>query len=410
MKEWAYTPMMEPNVCENAEQRPLQHPSGKGSVTHLWGCSNESIHCDLYITEFRNMKMRVCCPNRAFVMATAIVLLGGLCSFHSVVAFQMVHPLGHDRVERSKSPIQTPYHRVVSRRHVSGTNVDFSSPTTLKRRDDTRVASLENGFTLKQPFIAEEFDMKQLALPSFALLLSLIVGVLGSMGYTIHDVVGTIQNFIYNPQTVLEDCIDSVQDRGAVGVLYFGMFYVLAEILAVPAVPLTLSAGYLFGIPTGVAVVLCSATIAASIAFLIGKTVLRSWVESAIVEGNPKVAKIDRAIGERGFKLLVLLRLSPIFPFALSNYVYGASSIDFPSYFWSTLLGFAPGTIAYVYTGMVGKELMLSGGAENSSQPWYVYAAGLTILTGLLKLASDVATGILESVEEDDSELGDAVP
>jgi uncharacterized membrane protein YdjX (TVP38/TMEM64 family) len=225
--------------------------------------------------------------------------------------------------------------------------------------------------------------------------------------YTIHDVVHTIQNFIHNPQVVLEGVIDSVQDMGAVGILYFGMIYVLAEVLAVPAVPLTLSAGYLFGLPTGVAVVLCSATIAASIAFLIGKTVLRSWVETTIVESNPQIAKIDRAIGKRGFKLLVLLRLSPIFPFALSNYVYGASSIDFPSYFWSTLIGIAPGTIAYVYTGMVGKEIMLSGGAENSSQPWYVYAVGLTVLSGLLKLASDVATGILESVEEDDSEPDD---
>lgn len=250
--------------------------------------------------------------------------------------------------------------------------------------------------------MTDEFDMKQLALPSFVVLISLIVALIGSMGYTVHDVVNTLQSFIHNPQSVLEECIDAVQGMGPVGVFYFGMFYVLAEVLAVPAIPLTLSAGSLFGLPTGVAVVLCSATIAASIAFLIGKTVLRSWVETTIIESNPKIAKIDRAIGERGFKLLVLLRLSPIFPFALSNYVYGASSIDFPSYFWSTLIGFAPGTIAYVYTGMVGKELLLSGGAESSGQPWYVYAVGLTVLSGLLKVASDVATGILESVEEDE--------
>jgi hypothetical protein len=53
------------------------------------------------------------------------------------------------------------------------------------------------------------------------------------------------------------------------------------------------------------------------------------------------------------------------------------------------------------------KELTLNGGAESSSQPWYVYVVGLTVLTELVKLASDVDAGILESVEADDSELGD---
>jgi uncharacterized membrane protein YdjX (TVP38/TMEM64 family) len=201
---------------------------------------------------------------------------------------------------------------------------------------------------------------------------------------------------------VLQDSVDTIHGMGDVGVLYFGLIYVVAEILAIPAFPLTLSAGYLFGLNTGVAIVLFSATIAACIAFFIGKTILRSWVET-IINGNPKLAKIDRAIGERGFKLLLLLRLSPIFPFAISNYVYGASSIDFTSYVWGTMLGFTPGTIAYVYTGMAGKELMFSD-KDSSSQPWYVYAIGLSVLVGLLKVVSDVATGILQSIEDDDDQ------
>jgi uncharacterized membrane protein YdjX (TVP38/TMEM64 family) len=102
-------------------------------------------------------------------------------------------------------------------------------------------------------------------------------------------------------------------------------------------------------------------------------------------------------VGERGFKLLVLIRLSPIFPFSISNYIYGASSIDFPSYFWGTLLGFTPSTFAYVYTGMVGKEVMLG----EDGQPWYVYLAGFSVLVTLLKLVTDVATGIIEAIEDE---------
>jgi uncharacterized membrane protein YdjX (TVP38/TMEM64 family) len=209
-----------------------------------------------------------------------------------------------------------------------------------------------------------------------------------------------MQQLIAHPQDALQSVVNSVQDMGSVGLLYFGLIYLVAEILAVPATPLTLSAGVLFGVAKGTAVVLLSASIAASVAFWIGKTVLRSWVEERLQE-NPKFARLDRAIGEQGFQLLLLVRLSPIFPFALSNYLYGASSISFWPYFFGTLLGFAPGTLAYVYTGTVGRALTI-GGADGASQPWYVYAGGLALLAGLLSLVSQVASSIIESMDDDE--------
>lgn len=122
--------------------------------------------------------------------------------------------------------------------------------------------------------------------------------------------------------------------------LYFSAFYILAEILAIPAVPiLTASSGYLFGTIDGTATCLVSAAVAASISYVIGRTLLRGYVER-VLAGNPKFKSMDRAIGKDGFKLMLLLRLSPLFPFALSNYLYGASSIQFLPYFFGTLLGF----------------------------------------------------------------------
>jgi uncharacterized membrane protein YdjX (TVP38/TMEM64 family) len=223
------------------------------------------------------------------------------------------------------------------------------------------------------------------------------LGVASHMGFTVADAVATAENFVAHPQETLNSVVESVAAMGPAGVLYFGMFYFLAEVLAIPATPLTMSAGYLFGLPQGVAVVLAAATAAAAIAFVIGKTFLRSWVEG-ILEENPKFAKIDEAVGQEGFKLLLLVRLSPIFPFALSNYIYGASSIDFGSYLVGTFLGFTPGTIAYVYTGMVGKELLSGDG----SQPWYIYAVGFGALTVFLKLLTDVATNILAAFDENE--------
>jgi uncharacterized membrane protein YdjX (TVP38/TMEM64 family) len=221
----------------------------------------------------------------------------------------------------------------------------------------------------------------------------------GEHSIDFESLISWVQGLLSHPQESLQSVVDSVHDMGPMGLVYFGLIYLVAEILAVPATPLTLSAGCLFGVTRGTAVVLVSATLAATFAFWIGKTVLRSWVEEKLQE-NPKFAKLDRAIGEQGFQLLLLVRLSPIFPFALSNYLYGASSISFAPYFFGTLLGFTPGTLAYVYTGMVGKALTLGGG-DGGTQPWYIYAGGLAVLTGLLSLVSQVASNIIESMDDE---------
>jgi uncharacterized membrane protein YdjX (TVP38/TMEM64 family) len=99
---------------------------------------------------------------------------------------------------------------------------------------------------------------------------------------------------------------------------------------------------------------------------------------------------------------MLLVRLSPIFPFALSNYLYGATSIGFWPFIFGTFLGFAPGTFAYVYTGQVGKSLIWGDGA---SGPWYLYAGGLTLLAGLLKLVTDFATQVIADLEAEEDSL-----
>ena len=207
------------------------------------------------------------------------------------------------------------------------------------------------------------------------------------------------QQTFANPSEALEKVVQSVESMGPAGLAYFGVAYTIAEILAIPAIPLTASAGYLFGPVEGTMVVLFSASIAAAVSFLIGRTLLRDYVES-VLEEYPKFAKIDRAIGKEGFKLMLLLRLSPIFPFALSNYLYGASSINFSSFFWGTLFGFAPGTLAYVYTGYVGKALTVGSG--DGTYPWFVYAGGLAVFAGILKVVADTATKIVEEMEDVD--------
>jgi uncharacterized membrane protein YdjX (TVP38/TMEM64 family) len=218
------------------------------------------------------------------------------------------------------------------------------------------------------------------------------------------DFVRGAQTLVTNPSGFSQELIEGVKSLGPTGVVYYALIYMIAEILAVPATPLTLSAGYLFGLQNGILTVLVGATGAACVGFWISRTFLRDYVESTLLAPAPDgsspntLAKLDKAIGKEGFKLLVLIRLSPIFPFSVTNYLYGASSIDFGSYLFGTLIGFIPTTTAYVYTGMVGQALTAGSGGE---QPWYVYAGGFAVLAVLVKLVTDVATGIIETIEED---------
>ena len=85
------------------------------------------------------------------------------------------------------------------------------------------------------------------------------------------------RQLIKDPSTSFDTIITALQTMDVQkGCIYFSSFYVLAEILAIPAVPiLTASSGYLFGTVLGTATCLFSASIAASISFVIGRTFLR---------------------------------------------------------------------------------------------------------------------------------------
>ncbi|KAJ1471680.1 snare associated Golgi protein-domain-containing protein, partial [Baffinella frigidus] len=90
-----------------------------------------------------------------------------------------------------------------------------------------------------------------------------------------------------------------------------------------------------------------------------------------------KFAAIDEAVSRKGFQLVLLLRLSPLLPFALSNYLYGMTKVKFGEYIGGTLIGFAPGSLAFVLSGKLGRELLDvssgagEGGVSQLHVPWW---------------------------------------
>jgi len=147
-----------------------------------------------------------------------------------------------------------------------------------------------------------------------------------------------------------------IQGMGTGGMLLYAAFYVVAVLLFVPGIPLTLGAGFLFGVARGLILVSATSTAAATLAFLLARRLARSRVER-LARRSEKFAAIDRAIGREGWKVVVLLRLSPVVPFSLSNYLYGLTKIRLAPYALASWLAMLPQTALYVSLGAAGASL-----------------------------------------------------
>jgi uncharacterized membrane protein YdjX (TVP38/TMEM64 family) len=187
---------------------------------------------------------------------------------------------------------------------------------------------------------------------------------------------------------------DWVRALGAPGVVVFIGAYALATVLFLPGWIFTVAAGLVYGVAGGTAVALAGAVIGSTAAFLCGRYLVRKRVEAA-TRGNKKFAAIDKAIGEQGWKIVGLLRLSPLIPFNLSNYFYGVTRVALLPYVLASAVGMLPGTLLYAYLGGAGKA-GLGGGGEQASPLQYAFlGVGLVATVAVTIIVSRAAKGAL---------------
>jgi uncharacterized membrane protein YdjX (TVP38/TMEM64 family) len=183
-----------------------------------------------------------------------------------------------------------------------------------------------------------------------------------------------------------------VNGLGPWGPVAFVAGYIGATVALVPAALLTLAAGAIFGVLKGVAVAFVGASLGATAAFLIARHAARGPVERRIA-GDERFAAIDRAIGREGRKLVLLLRLSPAFPFTLLNYALGLTRVSLADYLLG-MPGMLPGAILYVYAGKVaGDVAALAGGAAPARGAGYylVLGFGLAATAGVTVIIARAA-------------------
>jgi uncharacterized membrane protein YdjX (TVP38/TMEM64 family) len=192
-----------------------------------------------------------------------------------------------------------------------------------------------------------------------------------------------------------------VESHGVWGPVVFILGYSTAVVAFVPASLLTLAAGAIFGIVEGTIVVFVAATLGSAAAFLISRYVARSAVERRIA-ANPRFAAIDRAVGAQGFKMVALLRLSPVFPFNVLNYGLGLTKVRFADYLLASF-AMLPATLLFVYYGkLAGDVAALAGGAAvRKDAAYYVLlGVGLVATAVVTTLVTRVATRAIREATE----------
>ena len=163
------------------------------------------------------------------------------------------------------------------------------------------------------------------------------------------------------------------------GVAVFALIYIIGAVVLAPEALLTILAGFAYGF-WGLPIVLVAATIGAAAAFLIARYLARERVRAAMARRR-NLAAIDKAVAEEGWKIVGLLRLSPLVPFNLQNYLFGATGIPFLHFVAATFFGIIPGTALYIYFGVLG-----GAAGEASRIKWVFFAAGLVATIGVAAL------------------------
>ncbi len=168
--------------------------------------------------------------------------------------------------------------------------------------------------------------------------------------------------------------------QGSMAMLLFILIMALVMVLLLPGMLLTTGAGFVFGVAQGSVVVVLGTTLGAALAFLIARHLFGEraarWLRS-----REKLGAVSAELAAQGWKVVLLTRLLPFFPFKLSNYLFGLTPVSLRGFLAGTFIGVIPWSVHNVYLGSIAAELggMSLHGGDRGVLGWSLYAAGFLV-------------------------------
>jgi uncharacterized membrane protein YdjX (TVP38/TMEM64 family) len=189
-----------------------------------------------------------------------------------------------------------------------------------------------------------------------------------------------------------------VVEMGWLGPAVFVLIYIVGTVLLVPGIVMSMAAGLLFGF-WGIPIVSLGGTIGATLSFIIGRYLARERLER-LAAGNATFKAIDQAVSGHGGKLVALLRLSPMIPFSVSNYLYGLTDVKLGPYMLGTWVGTIPVICLEVYLGAAGKVGLSSRHHPRSPLEYIFWGVGLGVTIAVTLVVTSIAWRSLNRAQQ----------
>lgn len=207
---------------------------------------------------------------------------------------------------------------------------------------------------------------------------------------------------LFDLQRYILQLFEWIDTLGLWAPLCYVLLHALVIIFLVPGVFFTLGAGFLFGPVAGTAVIVVATTLGAAAAFAVARWLLGERTARLLLE-HPKARIVNAEICHGGWKVVLLTRLIPFFPFKLSNYVFGLMGFRFRDFVLGTFVGVIPLSFTNVYMGSLAADLatLMAGPGERSALTWALYGIGLAVAIGLVTYLGRRADRALARYQQD---------
>ena len=141
-----------------------------------------------------------------------------------------------------------------------------------------------------------------------------------------------------------------LQDLGFFGAILFMLLYIPSCVLMFPDLLPNAAAGAIWGVGLGTVAVLIGRVLGSAATFLLTRSLAGRWSERRAA-ADPRFAAVAEAVGREGFRIVLLLRLCPLFPVIMLNYTLGLTRVSLTAYALGTLFGMIPRTLFVAYVG-----------------------------------------------------------
>jgi uncharacterized membrane protein YdjX (TVP38/TMEM64 family) len=182
---------------------------------------------------------------------------------------------------------------------------------------------------------------------------------------------------------------EELHDLGFTGVLIALGLALVHAVLWYPAEILDTAVGYVYGFWAGLPLVMFGWFLNAMVSYWIGRHAARPALWKVV--GHERFERLERVAETGGATLLLAIRLVPVVPFSLFSMVAGAAHVPIGRFIWTTVVGYLPITILFVYLGSELEEL-------SPTDP--ILWIGAAVMIGLLLLTRKLNRIIRDVPEE----------